>query len=95
MIDLKEIPKLSKNIFIRYEQNIDDGTLFIYNFENEFLWTGNEDSYNIIKYIDNKSTIEDICIILSEIYENTILEDIQEGVISTIQEFTSNKFVRF
>ena len=50
---------LKKNIFIRYEPEIEGGTLFIFNKETGEIHEANETIYIILKCMESKSTMKE------------------------------------
>lgn len=70
MIDFNKknnvVYKLSPSVLSRFESNINEGTVFLYNADYSFLWTGNFDSYLIIKLIDGKRRFKEIVRMLAK-----------------------------
>ena len=60
VIDNKTILKLCKNVLKRYEHNLKEGTMLLFDTETEEIWIGNSSSKNLIDLIDGQNNIEDI-----------------------------------
>lgn len=58
MLCSNTILKISPDVLKRYESNLVGGTFFLYNTINKDFWTGNKASYEILKLIDGKKTVQ-------------------------------------
>lgn len=60
---------LKKNIFIRYEPEIEGGTLFIFNKETGEIHEANKIIYIILKCMESKSTMKELIKKLKKTYD--------------------------
>lgn len=89
MLKESTIVKLSQNTLKRYEHNLENGVLFLYNLETEEVWTGNSSSNNLIKFMDGRRTLKEIYLILQplfEDYEYNVLKKSFDSLISSLLE---------
>ena len=93
MLDENNILKLSANILKRYEHNIENGVLFLYNVETEALWTGNSSSNDFIKFIDGKRNLKNIYLDVHSIFEEYEYEEIKNSLDSMINDLIKKDFL--
>lgn len=77
------------NIYIRYEDKIDDGTVFLFNKETGEILEGNEQLYNILKIIDTPISIKRIADELKAIYvfeDYSMIMDKVKNIIDILKE---------
>lgn len=95
MLDEYLIIKLTKNILKRYEHNMDNGVMFLFDVETEELWTGNSSSYDLIKLINGQRTLKEIYSTLVPIFEGYDYSELRESFDSLILDLTNKKFLEF
>lgn len=49
-----------KNVYVRYEPNIEGGTVFVFNRDTGNMFEGNSDLYNVISLIQDGYSSDDI-----------------------------------
>lgn len=86
------IYKLSPSVLSRFESNINQGTIFLYNADYNSLWTGNFDSYLIIKLVDGKRRFKEIVRMLSR-YCQIDEKDIITGAQNLLEILSEKKFI--
>lgn len=85
------------NLFVRFEPNINNGTLFLFNKDNGKIYEGNESTWEIIKRINISSSISDIASDIAVCYEqneseilllvtDVVNELVEKGFISVYNE---------
>lgn len=84
--------KLSPSVLSRYEANISKGIIFLYNVDYDSFWTGNFDSYIVIKLIDGKRKRDEIINIISQNYQ-VDKKDIVYGVQNLIDMLEDKNFI--
>ncbi len=87
------ILKLEKNILKRYEHNLKDGVLFLYNVETDDIWLGNESSNDLIKLINGKRTLKEIYLDLMPLFEGYEYEELKVSFDSIVNELIEKNFL--
>jgi hypothetical protein len=95
MLNETSIIKLNKNILKRYEHNIKDGVLFLFDVETEEIWTGNSSSNDVIALIDGKKNLKNIYAELQKIFIGYAYEELRESFDSLLQELIDKKFLEY
>lgn len=93
MLDENSIIKLSQNILKRYEHNIDDGVLFLYDVKTDDIWIGNSSSNDLVRLIDGSTSLRDIYLKLMPLFEGYKYSEIQESFNVIITELIDKKFI--
>lgn len=78
-MDETSILRIAPYILKRFEQNLDDGVLFLYNVNTNDNWTGNASSFYLINLIDSKRTLKEIYTKLVPLFENYNYEEIKQS----------------
>ena len=87
--------KLNKNLLKRFEENLDNGVLFLFNVETNDLWTGNESAFDIIKLIDGKKTLKKIYSELLPLFEGHSYEELKQSCDTVISDLRNDGFVEY
>lgn len=95
MLNETSIVKLTKNILKRYEHNVRDGVLFLFNIETEALWTGNSSSNDLVKLIDGNRTLKDIYLALKQSFEGYEYEELRENFDEVINDLLNKNFLEY
>ena len=93
IIDNNTILKLNKNVLKRFEHNLEDGTMILFNTETEGVWFGNSTSKDLIELIDGNNTVEKI---YSEIlckYQDEDFNTVLEALNNIIETLFQKEFV--
>lgn len=89
----QDIVKFNKAVLMRYEPSIQEGIFFLYNVDSESFWSGNKDSYNLLKLIDGKTSFYEICKNLTSLYNSNENEIIDSSSL-IIEELVEKNFLR-
>lgn len=92
-IDGTTILKLNMNILKRYEHNLKDGTMILYDLNRDEIWFGNASSIDLINLIDGKTSINNIYTDLLPLYADFDISDVMESFNSTIMDLYNKKFI--
>lgn len=95
MIQEKSILKLTKNILKRYEHNLNNGILFLYDVETDDIWAGNESSNDLLKFIDGKSTLKEIYLNLLPIFNEYDYDELKDSFDSLLEELIKKGFLEY
>jgi hypothetical protein len=87
------IVKLNENVLKRYEHNLNNGVLFLYNIESEIFWLGNESSYFLVRLLNGHKKLEEIYSELLPLFEGYNPNDIIQSFDNLIDELLEKKFV--
>lgn len=93
MLNESIIVKLANNILKRFEHNIDNGVLFLYNVETEEIWIGNESSNDIIKLIDGKKSLKEIYSSLMSIFKEYEYLEVKESFDAIVNDLINKNFL--
>lgn len=93
MINENTILKLSKDVFKRYENNIDDGKLFLYNFVNDKSWVGNNSSNDLLIRIDGKTSLKEVYSSLIPLFDGHEFDDVISAFNSVVNNLIENDFL--
>lgn len=85
MLNESSILKLNPNILKRFEHNVEDGVLFLYNVKTKLLWKGNESSNYMIKLIDGNRSLKEIYKELQNIFDGYSYEELKNSLDSLIE----------
>lgn len=89
------ILKLSPNILKRYEHNIGDGVIYLFDVLVKELWMGNNSANDLIQVIDGQNTLGNIYEALSSSYEDYSYDELKASFDSVIQELIDKNFLEF
>ena len=84
---------LNKNVLKRFEPNLEDGTLFLFNVQTEKYWSGNAAVDCLIRMLDGQNTLQTIYDYLFEIFENYTKEEICESFDNIIKILLEEGFL--
>lgn len=89
----KQQYELNKNVLIRYEQNISNGTLFVYDACEDKLWLGNHSSYLVLRLLRKKCSLQFILKNCRE-YFSEINNEVQEkAILELLNELITKGFI--
>jgi len=92
-INKESIIKLNSSIIKRFEKNINGGTIFLFNSDTDEIWTGNLASYQIIKFIDEKIRVEELCNLFLSYFSNYDREQVLNSVYCVLKELIDKNFL--
>lgn len=72
--------KFSPDVLNRYESNLDGGTYFLYNTENNEFWIGNNSSHKILIFIDGINKTENVYQKAKELFKSSDINVIKNSV---------------
>lgn len=93
MLDEHIIIKLNKNILKRFEHNIDNGVLFLFDVQKEELWVGNDSSNDLIKLIDGQKTLKEIYTQLQPFFVEYEYDELKESFDAIINDLIKKRFL--
>lgn len=93
IIDNNTIIVFNKNILKRYEHNLNDGIIILFNVESEEIWLGNSGSKEIINLIDGKKTIQEIYSKILSNYAQEALEKVVESLNLIVEDLYNKNFI--
>lgn len=94
MLEDSLIVKLNKNILRRFEHNINDGVLFLFDVETEKLWIGNSSTNDLVKLIDGEKTLKEIYSKLQSVFEDFSYNELKESFDEIIDELIDKEFLK-
>lgn len=92
-MDESLILKLAPHILKRFEQNLDDGVMFLYNVNTDENWTGNSSSFHLIKLINGKRTLKETYNELLPLFEDYDSEEVKQSFNLLLENLISKKFL--
>ncbi|MBM7836499.1 hypothetical protein [Clostridium sardiniense] len=84
---------INKNIFFRFEELIDNGTLYIYNYQTEEIIKSNELTYHILIFIEKNFKYADIIQNLNLIYEDVPIFELRTSVNQILDYLIETKII--
>ena len=93
IIDNNTVLNLNKNILKRYEHNLKDGTMILFDVLTEEIWLGNSSTKEIIDLIDGKNSIQDIYSQILFNYDEKDFENVIEALNLLIEDLFSKNFI--
>ena len=93
MLKNDDILILNKNVLKRFEPNLEDGTLFLFNVQTETYWSGNAAVDCLIRLLDGQNTLQTVYDNLVEIFENYSKEEIVESFNNIIEILLDKGFL--
>lgn len=76
------------DVYVRYEPNVNFGTVYLFNRKNGIFYEGDNCLNELIELIDGTRSVENICDIIEQKYENS-----HDVVVSIINELIHKGFV--
>ena len=87
------ILKLAPYVLKRFEENLDEGKLFLYNVNSNDYWIGNVTSFYLIKLINGEKTLKELYDELFPLFNNYKLEDIKQSFDNLLEGLVNRKFL--
>ena len=87
------ILKFNKNVLKRYEHNLNNGTVFLFNVETEEIWTGNGAADCLLRLIDGKQTLEEIYAYLFPLFDGFDKNELKESFDNIVKSLLSKGFL--
>lgn len=95
MLNENSIVKLTKNVLKRYEHNVKNGVLFLFDINTEAIWTGNSSSNDLVKLIDGHRTLKDIYLALQKLFDDYEYEELKESFDEIINDLLNKNFLEY
>lgn len=95
MLNENSVVKLNKNVLKRFEQDIKDGTLFLFDLETEGVWVGNSSSNDLIKLLDGKRTLKEVYTGLQKEFEGYEYTELKNCFDSIIKDLLDKQFLEY
>lgn len=93
MLDNSVVLEINKNVLKRFEPNLNDGTVFLFDMKNEKFWTGNAAVDCLLRLIDGESDLAQIYSALMEMFEGYTVEEVIESYDSVISSLVEKGFL--
>lgn len=95
MLNKNSVIKLNKNVLKRFEHNVQDGVLFLFDAKTEEIWLGNSSSNDLIRLLDGKRTLKEVYTQLQKDFEGYGYDELKNSFDSIIKDLLDKKFVEF
>lgn len=95
MLNKKSILKFNKYILKRYEANLKDGVLYLYNVDNEDIWIGNSSSKDLIDEIDGIKTLDEIYQKMYLIFEGYDKSEVENSINAILEELIKRGILEY
>lgn len=76
MLNKNTILEINRNVLKRFEPNLNDGTVFLFDMKNEKFWTGNSAVDCFLRFVNGKNTLDDIYNQLLQLFEDYTAEEV-------------------
>ena len=84
---------LNKNVLKRFEPNLNNGTVFLFDMEKETFWSGNASVDYLIRLINGENALEKIYEELFNIFEDYTQEEIEISYNDIIKSLIEKGFL--
>lgn len=84
---------LNKNVLKRYEHNLNDGTVFLFDIEREEVWMGNSAADCLLRLIDGEVSLEEIYAYLFPLFEDFSNEELKESFDGIVKSLVDKGFL--
>jgi hypothetical protein len=88
------ILQLNDNVLKRFEHNLNDGVIFLFDVKTKNLWTGNVSANELIKQIDGTKTIDTIYTSLEATFTEFTHKEIIDSFDSIISNLLEEQFIK-
>ena len=93
MLDNNVVLEINKNVLKRFEPNLNDGTVFLFDIKNEKFWTGNAAVDCLLRLIDGETNLAQIYDALLEVFEGYSVEEVMASYDSVISGLLEKGFL--
>lgn len=76
MLNKNTILEINRNVLKRFEPNLNDGTVFLFDMKNEKFWTGNSAVDCFLRFVNGENTLDDIYNQLLQLFEDYTAEEV-------------------
>ena len=76
MLNKNTILEINKNVLKRFEPNLNDGTVFLFDMKNEKIWSGNYAVDCFLRLVNGENTLNDIYNQLLQLFEDYTVEEV-------------------
>ena len=87
------ILRFDSNVLKRFESNVGEGTLFLYNVKTQEFWCGNESAFRILNMLDGINTVERIYYIFHKLHSEIDISDIKSSIDMLFKDLLQKKFL--
>lgn len=87
------ILQLNNNILKRFEHNLFDGVLILYNVRTKDIWFGNGSSNEFIKLINGQREMKDICDEVHSHFQEYTREELNKSIHALTEELLEKNFL--
>lgn len=85
--------KLNNNVLKRYEHNLNDGTVFLFDIAREEVWMGNAAADCLLRLIDGETPLKDIYDYLFPLFEGFSVEELKESFDGIVKNLVEKGFL--
>lgn len=94
MLNDMTIIKLNQDVLKRYEHNLEDGVLFLYNVSSHDVWIGNRSANNLIGLLDGKRSLKEIYSVLFPLFKGYEYSIFKENNDKLIYKLINKNFLK-
>lgn len=87
------ILKINDKILIRFEHNLKNGTMILFNVETEDIWLGNQSSKDLIEFINGKNSIQEIYTQILSKYSEEDFDLVLNALNKIIEDLYNRNFI--
>lgn len=93
ILENSDVYILNKSVIKRFEHNIKDGVLFLYNVDTNTTWIGNSSSLDLIRLIEKKYSIGEIYNTMQSLFIEYDYEIIKSYINNIFTQLLSKNFI--
>lgn len=94
MLSANSVLKLNEDVLLRFEANISNGGLFLFNAQTEEFWTGNFASFEILRLLDGKKNIQQIYEHAKILFEKQDFNEVKKSTEVLFLDLLKNNFLK-
>lgn len=87
------ILKINKNVLKRYEHNLNDGTVFLFDIEREDVWMGNSAADCLLRLVDGETSLGEIYAYLFPLFEGFSSEELKKSFDDIVKNLVNRGFL--
>lgn len=87
--------KIDRNVLKRYENNINEGTLFLFNLKTDEVWLGNSSSNDLINLFDGETSLKDVYNEIQKDFSDYTFEELKKYFDDLIEDLLKRNFLEY
>lgn len=94
MLSQNSVLKLNEDVLLRFEANVSNGGLFLFNAKTEEFWTGNIASFEILRLLDGEKNVQQIYEHAKILFQKQDFNDIKKSIEVLFLDLLEKNFLK-